>query len=64
MKSVPDEVGLKILGKALKNAAQTRITEDKRDFYLTDNEEYGETVWRVTDVEVLDCWYGFIYTKN
>jgi hypothetical protein len=55
---------MKILAKALKNAAQTKIPEEARDHYLEENADYGDTVYRVTDVEALDCWYGFIYTKN
>ena len=33
-------------------------------YYLEDNEEYGRDVTRISDVEALNCWYGFIYTKN
>ena len=64
LRSVSDEDGMQILAKALKNAAQTRIPEENRDFYLAENEDFQDTVFRVTDVEALDCWYGFIYTKN
>ena len=42
----------------------TRISADQREYYLQENEEYGNSVWRITDIESLDCWYGLIYTKN
>ena len=38
--------------------------ESERQLYLEDNEDYGKDVVRVTDVESLDCWYGYIYTQN
>ena len=31
---------------------------------MEDNPDYADNVWRITDVECLDCYYGFIYTKN
>lgn len=31
---------------------------------MEDNEDYGTDVIRISDVECLDCWYGFIYTQN
>ena len=38
--------------------------EDQRQTYLEENEDYGKDVIRVSDVESLDCWYGYIYTQN
>ena len=37
---------------------------DSRSPYLHENEDYGTDVIRISDVECLNCWYGFIYTKN
>jgi hypothetical protein len=37
---------------------------ESRQTYLEDNEDYGTDVIRVSDVEALDCWYGYIYTSN
>ena len=58
-------VGMQTLSKALKNAALEIPAEDQREVYLADNDEgYGDKVFRVTDVESIDCWYGYIYTQN
>jgi len=59
-----DTAGIKILQKALKHAAQHTIPFDSRERYLSENADYGENVYRVTDVESINCWYGFIYTRN
>ena len=37
---------------------------DQRQTYLEENEDYGEDVFRVSDVQSIDCWYGYIYTQN
>ena len=31
---------------------------------MEENPDYSTDVYRVSDVESLDCYYGFIYTKN
>jgi hypothetical protein len=61
---VEDRKGMQYLEKALKHAARTRTTEDKKQYYLEDNPEYGNDVYRVSEVEGLNCWYGYIYTAN
>ena len=61
---VEDAKGIKYLEKALKHAAKTLTPEDSKQFYLEDNEDYGNDVIRISDVECLNCWYGFIYTQN
>ena len=54
---------MKVLAKALKWAALEITSEDQREAYLADNnQDYGDRVFRVTDVESIDCWYGYIYT--
>lgn len=58
-------MGMQVLARALKGAALELTPEDQRDAYLADsNEDYGSDVIRVTDVQSIDCWYGFIYTQN
>ena len=64
LKQVDDFVGLKIFAAAAKNVAQNKVPEEERDFYLEENEDYADSVWRISDVEAMDCWYGFIYTRN
>ena len=61
---VDDQTGMQILARALKGAAMTLSPEESRQTYLEDNEDYGTDVIRVSDVESLDCWYGYIYTRN
>jgi len=48
----------------LKDAARTLSKEEKRTTYLEENEDYGTDVIRVSDLEALNCWYGYIYTEN
>ena len=59
---VEDSKGMEYLAKAFKHAANTMNLEVQ--YYLEENEEYGRNVTRISDVEALNCWYGFIYTKN
>ena len=59
---VEDARGMQYLAKALKHAAKTRAPVESRQTYLEENEDYGTDVIRISDVECLDCWYGFIYT--
>ena len=55
---------MQYLVAALKDAAQRLAPEEDKTYYLEDNPDYGQDVTRVTNVECLDCWLGFIYTKN
>ena len=60
-----DKLGLQYLEKAFKHAAKKLATvKDCGDFYLKDNPDYAESVFRLCDVESLNCYYGFIYTSN
>lgn len=61
---VSDEQGMQVLVKALKHAAMTVSPAESQQTYLDENPDYGENVIRVSDVESIDCWYGYIYTKN
>ena len=47
----------------------TRMPASERQTYLAEDENYGTDVFRVTDIDplrniALDCWYGYIYTRN
>ena len=61
---VEDAKGIQYLAKALKHAARTRTDEESKQYYLEENPDYGMDVHRISDVESLNCWYGFIYTMN
>jgi hypothetical protein len=61
---VDDAKGMAVLEKAMKYAAKSAAGEDSKQYYLQANEDYGEDVYRISDVESLGCWYGFIYTMN
>jgi len=64
LSQVEDDHGMQILARALKGAAMNLSPPEQRQTYLEDNEDYGTDVLRVSDVESLDCWYGYIYTRN
>ena len=53
-----------MLARAMKNAAMTLSPEEQRHAYLEESEDYHTDVIRVSDVESLECWYGYIYTQN
>ena len=55
---------MQVLARAMKNAAMTLSPEESRQTYLEENEDYSTDVIRVSDVESLECWYGYIYTQN
>ena len=55
---------MQVLSRALKSAAMSLSPVETRQTYLEDNEDYGGDVIRISDVESLDCWYGYIYTLN
>lgn len=56
-------MGVNMLTLALKHAAKTKSTAERK-YWLSDDRKYGNSVYRISDVECLDCWYGFIYTAN
>ena len=58
-----DSYGMEVLEKALKDAAVTRTAPDQFERYLANRPDYSDVV-RATTLDGLDCWYGFIYTKN
>ena len=53
---------MQVLARALKGAAVNISPVESRQTYLEENEDYGTDVFRVSDVESIDCWYGYIYT--
>ena len=61
---IDDNQGMQVLARAMKNAAMTLSPEEQRQTYLEENEDYSSDVVRVSDVESLECWYGYIYTQN
>ena len=61
---VDDEHGMMILARALKGCAMNLTPLDQRTTYLEENEDYGKDVIRISDVESVNCWYGYIYTRN
>lgn len=61
---VEDAKGIEYLEKALKHAARTKTPEEEKQYYLEDNPDYGTKVHRISDVQGLNCWYGYIYTCN
>ena len=62
LSQVDDAMGMQVLARALKGAAMTISPPDTRQTYLEENEDYGTDVFRVSDVQSIDCWYGYIYT--
>ena len=64
LNQVEDEKGFEYLAKALKWAAKNMSPVESRQTYLQENEDYGTDVIRISDVECLNCWYGFIFTQN
>ena len=64
LSQVNDDLGMQVLCRALKGAAMEISPEESRQTYLEDEEDYGRDVIRVSDVESLDCYYGYIYTYN
>ena len=61
---VEDAKGILYLEKALKHAAVTMTPQEDLQYYLEDTADYGTDVIRISNVECLNCWYGFIYTRN
>ena len=60
---VDDAYGMKVLANALKHAAMTKAPDSARKMYLANEADYKDC-FRVSAVDAIDCWYGFIYTAN
>ena len=60
---VDDAYGMKVLTQALKHAAMIKTGDEDKKNYLSEKEDYKECI-RVTAIDAIDCWYGFIYTAN
>ena len=61
---LPDAYGFDILTRAVKNAAVSRTPKDTHLSYLAQSRPDYSGVVRISSLEALDCWYGFIYTTN
>ena len=57
------EEGMLILAQSLKHAAMKLSPPEKKVKYLEDRPDYNKVI-RVQDLDMLNCWYGFIYTNN
>ena len=64
MSEVDTATGMHLLAQSLKHAARTRTAESDKQFYLSDESDYGNDVHRISDIECLNCWLGFVYTAN
>ena len=62
LEQVEDARGMQYLVTALKDAAKRLSPEADKTYYLEYHEDYGNDVVRITNVECLNCWLGFIYT--
>ena len=60
--TVEEAEGIQCLVEAFKDAA--RRSNNEPDYYLHDNPDYANNVYRVSDIEGLNCWYGYVYTAN
>jgi len=52
--------GQKCLEQSLKKIA---IEQGTKNYYLKDNANYGQNVWRVSNIAMTKAWYGINYTK-
>ena len=41
-----------------------KVKPEKRKYHLQEHEGYGQNVFRITDMDATECWYGFIFTSN
>ena len=55
--------GLELLSQSLKHAALHLSPDEKKQRYLQERPDYTDVI-RVQDLDLLKCWYGFIYTNN
>ena len=51
------------LAQALKHAAMHHTSDEKKVKYLAERPDYKDVI-RVQDLDILQCWYGFIFTRN
>ena len=56
--------GLAVLAKTLKDVAVNRVDPKHRRYPHAENEDYGNQVYRVADINASKCWYGFNYLRN
>ena len=47
----------------MKHAAHTRC-QAARNYWLQGDPAIGQSAFRLSDMDCLDCWLGFIYTMN
>ena len=56
--------GLEVLTKTLKDVAVNKVDHKHRKFPHSDNEDYGNQMYRVTNIDASKCWYGFNFIHN
>ena len=58
------DLGFSYFVEACKDAAITMSPVESRKYYLQSSPQYGADVFRVSDLETLECRYGYLYTEN
>ena len=58
------DLGFSYFVRACKDAAITMSPIKPREYYLQSSPQNGADVFRVSDLETLECRYGYIYTEN
>jgi hypothetical protein len=53
-----------VLAKTLKFVALNKVDESNKNYPYENEEDYGQKVYRINDINASKCWYGFSYLKN
>ena len=55
--------GMQTLVASVRHAAISLSPQENRKRYIQDRPDYTNVI-RIQDLDLLNCWYGFIYTDN
>ena len=64
LQRMSESEGLEVLTKTLKDVAVNMVDHEHREYPHAENEDYGDQVYRVTNIDASKCWYGFNYLRN
>lgn len=55
---------MQALVKSLEDFAVSKFPADQRNYYMRERTEDYADVFRITDVDHTNCWYGYFFTHN
>jgi len=64
LQQISSEEGIEVLSKTLKHLALTKVDESEKSYPYANDDDYGQNVYLISNLDASKCWYGFSYLRN